>query len=336
MSLLFTNNAVSTLASGISAVATSLTVQAADGLKYPNPSGNDSFLITLQDASNNIEIVECTSKSSDTFTIVRNREGTGAKAWLAGDVVELRVTAGVLSQYRQGVGDAVIDTAISIALGFNHAHDYINCTNGGITVSLADAATMAEGYQVTIKNSSSADITIGRATPGDTIDGVTADINISSGATRYFSVNANETGYITMFNGAAAALPVGSLFFAGVATNPAILLGFGTWAPIAGRFIVGVGDNGDGKTYANGAQGGDKDAVVVSHQHDPAGGHDHTVPFRVDPVGDSEGGNGDQRIQAVASPTSTEPDHQHPSEGVSGTDKNLPPYEGAYIWRRTA
>jgi hypothetical protein len=334
MSLLFTNNAISTLAAGISDSDLSLTIQAADGLLFPSPSGNDSFLCTLRDASNNIEIIEVTNKSADTFTIVRAQDNTSPLAFLSGDAVELSVTALVLSQYRQGVGDGVIDVAINTAIGLSRVHDFINCT-AAVSITLADAATMGEGYQVTVKNSSSGNVTIARDTPSDTIDGVASNFNLGAGATIYLSVNENESGYITMFNGAAAAYPVGALFFSGVATDPSILLGFGTWAAIAGRFIVGVGDNGDGKVYTNTGQGGSKDAVVVAHQHDAAGDHSHTVPLVIS--GSTEGGSGDAEIRSTPpTTTSTDGDHQHPSEGVSGTDQNLPPYEGAYIWRRTA
>lgn len=334
MSLLFENNAISTLAAGISDSDLSLTIQAADGLLFPSPSGNDSFLCTLSDASNNIEIVEVTNKSSDTFTIVRGQEGTVAKAYLSGDSVELRVTAGVLSQYRQGVGDGVTDYGTNSAIGLAQVHDFINCT-AAITITLADAATMAEGYQVTIKNSSAGKVTI---TPsgGDTIDGVAGSIGIGPAGSVYLSVNEAEDGYISMFNGAVASHPIGALYFSTVATNPATILGFGTWVAIPGRFIVGVGDNGDGKAYTSGEEGGSKDAVVVAHQHASAGAHSHTVPFRVDPVGDSEGGNGDKRIQEVTSSTSSAGAHQHPSEGVSGVGANNPAFFGAYIWRRTA
>jgi len=332
MSLLFENNAISTLAAGISDSDLSLTIQAADGLLFPSPSGNDSFLCTLSDASNNIEIIEVTNKSADTFTIVRGQEGTVAKAYLSGDSVELRVTAGVLSQYRQGVGDGVVDYGINSAIGLAQVHDFVNCT-AAITITLADAATMKEGYQVTIKNSSSGAVTI---TPsgGDTIDGVAGSIGIGPQAAVYLSVNESENGYISMFHGALASHPIGSLYFSTVATNPATILGFGTWASIPGRFIVGVGDNGDGKSYSSGEEGGSKDAVVVAHQHASAGAHTHNVLLAA--IGSSEGGNGDLELRQQNTQTSSAGAHQHPSEGVSGVGANNPAYYGAYIWRRTA
>ena len=349
MSLLFTNNAVSTLAAGISDTDLTLVVQAADGLLYPNPSGNDSFLVTLRDASNNIEIVEVTNKAADTFTIVRGQEGTVAKAYLSGDAVELSVTAGVLSQYRQGVGDGVVDVAINTAVGLSRVHDYINCT-AAVTLTLADAATMAEGYQVTAKNSSTGNVTISRATGGDTIDGVVGDFILVPGATIYLSVNENETGYITMFNGAAGAYPVGAVFFSAVATDPSLLLGFGTWVAIPGRFVVGVGDNGDGKSYAALEEGGQKDQSIIDHDHlltDP--GHAHSIRTNEENSKTGPRVAGMSRADLATGATTqsattginvgdVDPAGTAAAETIvaAGEDINLPPFIGMYIWRRTA
>ena len=89
-----TNNAYSTLASSVLIAATTLTVQAGHGARFPAISAGDFTFITLQDSSNYIEIVKVTARSTDTFTIVRAQEGTSARAWASGDTVELRFTAG--------------------------------------------------------------------------------------------------------------------------------------------------------------------------------------------------------------------------------------------------
>lgn len=92
-----TNNAYSTLAGGVLIGATSLSVQAGHGDRFPEITGSDWTFVTLQDASNNIEIVKVTARAalSDTMTVVRAQEGTSARAWNAGDVVECRPTAGI-------------------------------------------------------------------------------------------------------------------------------------------------------------------------------------------------------------------------------------------------
>lgn len=92
-SRLFTNNARSTLASGISNVATSIAVATGDGSKFASPSGGDWQDVTLDDGTN-IEIVHLTGRSGDTLTVTRGQESTTAVAFSAGAKVEARFTAG--------------------------------------------------------------------------------------------------------------------------------------------------------------------------------------------------------------------------------------------------
>ena len=95
---LFTNNAFSTLASGISDSATSITVASGNGALFPNPTSGDYFYATLIDTSNNLEIVQCTARSTDVLTVVRARESTTARAYSAGDRIELRLTAAGITE----------------------------------------------------------------------------------------------------------------------------------------------------------------------------------------------------------------------------------------------
>lgn len=103
MTILFTNNAATTLASSITNVATSLTVAAGTGALFPSLSGGNIFYATLQNASSStpIEIVKVTARSTDTFTIVRAQDGTTASTFNSGDKVELRLPAVVLSDFPQ-------------------------------------------------------------------------------------------------------------------------------------------------------------------------------------------------------------------------------------------
>ena len=100
----FTNNAATTLASGITNVATSLTVASTTGALFPTLTGSNFFYCTLQNtAGSTYEIVKVTARSTDTFTIVRAQEGTTASAFSAGDKVELRLTAGEINQLFSGI-----------------------------------------------------------------------------------------------------------------------------------------------------------------------------------------------------------------------------------------
>jgi hypothetical protein len=99
---LFTNNAATTLATGINSSVTSLTVASATGALFPTLAGSQYFYCTLSNAAGTtIEIVKVTARSTDTFTIVRGQDNTTAAAFIAGDKVELRLTAADLQNFPQ-------------------------------------------------------------------------------------------------------------------------------------------------------------------------------------------------------------------------------------------
>lgn len=97
MGAIFTNNASSTLAAGISAAATSLTVQTGHGERFPSLATGEWFPVTIVKSATELEIVRCIARSGDTLTIVRAQEGTSALSFNSGDLVEHRLTAEVLN-----------------------------------------------------------------------------------------------------------------------------------------------------------------------------------------------------------------------------------------------
>jgi len=113
MAVLVKNNAYSTLASGISATATTITVAAGTGLRFPAAGGADYFYATLIDTSNNLEVVKVTSRSTDTLTVVRAQDGTTGRIYSAGARIELRVTAALLADIRDSItpADGTVTTA---------------------------------------------------------------------------------------------------------------------------------------------------------------------------------------------------------------------------------
>ncbi|MCO7414089.1 hypothetical protein ABKU20_17515 [Enterobacter asburiae] len=99
LTLLAANNAQTVLASGISASATSITVNTGTGALFPSPSSGTSFFkLTFIDAATGqlSEIVHVTALSGDTMTIERGQEGTSARAWSVNDIVANMMTAGTL------------------------------------------------------------------------------------------------------------------------------------------------------------------------------------------------------------------------------------------------
>ena len=143
----------------------------------------------------------------------------------------------------------------------------------------------------------------------------------------------------------AAAYPVGSIYInATSSTNPATLLGFGTWTAFgAGRVMVGL-DAGNAAFDTAEETGGSADAITVSHTHtatvtDP--GHKHTFPTRYDFTG---GGNGFQspynglgtNVNSDTSTVTTGITVSNSTTGSSGTNANLQPYIVVRMWKRTA
>ncbi|HDR2531223.1 TPA: hypothetical protein QCI12_001357 [Enterobacter roggenkampii] len=100
LTLLAANNAQTVLAAGISASATSLTVNSGTGSLFPALSDGVSFFkLTLIDAATGqlTEIMHVTARTGDTMTIERGQEGTTARAWSANDIAANMMTAGTLN-----------------------------------------------------------------------------------------------------------------------------------------------------------------------------------------------------------------------------------------------
>lgn len=102
MTLRLANNAATTLAAGITQTATTLTVHAGTGARFPTLYPGDHFNLTLVHPNGMFEIVRVTARTSDTFTIVRAQEGTSARNFTAGSLVELRITVANLATGNTG------------------------------------------------------------------------------------------------------------------------------------------------------------------------------------------------------------------------------------------
>ena len=142
------------------------------------------------------------------------------------------------------------------------------------------------------------------------------------------------------------AYPVGSIYMnATVATNPATLLGFGTWTAFgAGKVPVGL-NAGDTAFDTVEETGGSKDAIIPLHNHtatsivdDP--GHNHTVTTSLTSTVAS-GNAVPLNYLYTTRTTSTNTtgitvDTTVANAGVSVTNANLQPYIVVYMWKRTA
>ncbi len=151
------------------------------------------------------------------------------------------------------------------------------------------------------------------------------------------------TGFVQ--NALSALYPVGSIYTnAAVSTNPATLLGFGTWSAFgAGRFMVGL-DAGNAAFDTAQETGGSADAIVVSHSHSASSsvsdpGHNHTVGIQTKTLDQNAGsaslaGSGTTTTSTASTGIGVSTTVN--STGSSATNANLPPYIVVYMWRRTA
>lgn len=101
--LLFSNNAATTIASPVTSVATTVSVAAGTGVKFPVPGSGQYFRATFVKSGDTtiFEIVKVTAAATDTFTIVRSQEGTAPRSWSTGDSFTLLPTAADLSEFTQ-------------------------------------------------------------------------------------------------------------------------------------------------------------------------------------------------------------------------------------------
>lgn len=234
-----------------------------------------------------------------------------------------------------------------------------------LTLTVADAtasqkgviqnATAAETQTGVVNNKAVTPFSLASLTASETRAGLVeraTDIeSLSDDTTRYINskqLNARvntrttEARVLELINQERQKLwPVGSIYTnANTSTNPASLLGFGTWQQFGqGRVLVGV-NTGNSNFNTLGKTGGSQDAVVVSHGHgvsDP--GHAHTTRLNREQV--TRGNNavyGDESTEGV-SPVrsdSSKTGIQISPTGENGTNKNLQPYITVYMWRRTA
>lgn len=185
-----------------------------------------------------------------------------------------------------------------------------------------------------------------------------AGTNTTQLATTAFVKTADDNLTTTLTAVIQALYPIGTIYTnSSDSTNPATLLGFGTWVAFgAGRVPVGL-DSGNALFDTAEETGGSYDAVNVSHTHtasvtDP--GHDHNLRTQRDSPTDLSSGSGDYLAgdtnegalsqstsfnqtwtESVVSNT-TGVTVSNSTEGVSGTNQNIQPYITVYMWKRTA
>ena len=121
MAVKFTNNAKTTLSSGINSSVTSAAV--ADGSVFPSLGAGEYFYITFDDGTNN-EICKVTARSGNNLTIVRAQDSTTARAFSSGDEAQLRITASLLTEIQENIASKSANQTVYNATAASSATDY--------------------------------------------------------------------------------------------------------------------------------------------------------------------------------------------------------------------
>jgi len=156
---LYANNAKTTLAGGITNVATTANLTSGSGVLFPTPSAGQQFALTFVDAATGLlnEIVYVTGRSGDTITIIRAQEGTTALAWSAGDIAASLFTAGNATQMLQP-GSSAIRVRLVANTTFYASNTGSDSTGDGTSGN--PWATMQHGINVLYLNYDAAGFTV--------------------------------------------------------------------------------------------------------------------------------------------------------------------------------
>ena len=191
-----------TLASGISNSATTMTVAAGTGSALMGgvtlAAGNvDIFTVALDVDTQNEEVVYITAVSSDTFTIVRARAGTSAISHTGGATVKHVLTSDDLNFYTAGVATA--DAAVPESIVTAKADLLVGASSG-----VVDNLAVGTNGQV-LTADSTATLGVKWATPTDvnlTFNAKTANYTlISSDVNKLVTMSDAGTLTLTVPNG---------------------------------------------------------------------------------------------------------------------------------------
>jgi hypothetical protein len=163
-----------TLASGISNSATSMTVATGDGAALLGgvtlSSGNiDTFSVAIDPDTINEEIVFITANSSDTFTIVRGQSGTSAISHSGGAAVKHVFVSEALNAFEAGLNETIplnTQTGTTYTLVAGDAGEIVTLSNASaiaLTVPTNATVPFAIGTQITIAQSGAGQVTVAGA-----------------------------------------------------------------------------------------------------------------------------------------------------------------------------
>jgi hypothetical protein len=191
-----------TLASGISNSATTMTVATGTGSALMGgvtlAAGNvDIFTVALDVDTQNEEIVYITQVNSDTFTIVRGQAGTSAISHTGGATVKHVLTSADLNFYTAGVATA--DDAVPESVVTAKADLLVGASSGVVD----NLAVGTNGQVLTADSTQTLGVKWATPTPTDlTLNAKTASYTlIASDVNKLITVTSASAATITVPNG---------------------------------------------------------------------------------------------------------------------------------------
>lgn len=334
--ILFADNASTTLASGITSADTTIVVAAGTGVEFPVPGAGQIAYATMEDVSGNIEVVRITSRTTDSFVVVRGQDSTTPKAFASGTVFEMRVTMGILAAFLQKTGG-----------------DTLSGTTNVTGVIQLGAGGSVQGGEIAGSHL--------RSQPGDTSNEIFVPIGAPARAggspimttanflnTLPSGVGAVITGMVLLWSGTSTSVPAGYQLCDGTNSTPDLrdqfVLGAGGALPTSG----GSSATTTGSTTLSGLAVGNTSLTVAqlpAHGHTllvgqtttPGGGQGPRLdwfnagsPLTNVPAGPNAGsqiignaGNGDPHTHSLSGSTA----HTH--------SYTLPPYKALFYIIKT-
>lgn len=245
-------------------------------------------------------------------------------------------------------GDSV--TTISANTSITSAYENaLILTDTSPTLSLLSAATAKEGFTFAVKNTDAGTVTI-EPDGADTIDG-NANLQLTGSGT-YAQLFSDGTNWVsTSFNVLldeddmasdsdtqaptqqsvkayvdSKELPVGSIYMNDAdSTNPATLLGYGTWVAIQDRMIIGASGTYVAQSTGGSATTTQTTSTMASHHHEYGADFDSNDTL----------GGAQSNINNITKANWTKTENTNDT-GSGNAMTTISPYYAAYIWRRTA
>lgn len=312
-------------------------------LKYTGSLDSACTITLAPDTISKLWFIENGTSGSQNIII---SQGSGANVTIPAGKVKAVFSDGV------GSAAAITDAFNSLDLGSSSSINGTDFVTASTTDTFTNKTFDANGTGNSITNIENADISSSAAIAFSKMENLTnarALVSDGSGDVSVSDVTSTELGYLDGVTSAiqtqidakttlSAVYPVGSIYInATNSTNPATLLGFGTWTAFgAGRVMVGL-NSGDTDFDTAEETGGAKTSALPNHTHQ---WYDGTRSGSGSGIDFSTGfSSGSFNSSGSADNFSGDPDtgdYYTANPSSSPNISTVQPYITVYMWKRTA